>query len=70
MQTHHDAAPARPTADWIQHYAAEVLASAPGTHPLDAVRQALKATETSAELGHPRPASGAMVRPPARRGEA
>jgi hypothetical protein len=69
MQTQHDAAPARPTADWIRHYAAEVLASTPGLHPLDAVRQALQATAATAEPGHQRPASSATVQPPARRGE-
>lgn len=47
MQTHHDAAPARPTAAWIRHYAADLLAAAPGMHPLDAVRRALETVEAS-----------------------
>lgn len=49
MQIHHDAAPARPTADWIHHYAADLMAAAPGMHPLDAVRRALEVTEGAAE---------------------
>lgn len=47
MHAQYDAAPARPTADWIHHYAADLLAAAPGMHPLDAVRRALETAEAS-----------------------
>lgn len=63
MQSHHAAAPARPTADWIQHYATEVLASTPSLHPLDAVRQALQASELQAEPA-PRTAAPSPSRHP------
>jgi hypothetical protein len=68
MQTHHDAAPARPTADWIHHYAADLLAAAPGMHPLDAVRRALEVTEGSVEPGR-EPTDRAAVPSSARRRE-
>jgi hypothetical protein len=67
MQTHHDAAPARPTADWIHHYAADLLAAAPGMHPLDAVRLALEVTEGAAEPGREPPARAAVPSPARRR---
>lgn len=40
-----DPTPVRPTAAWISRYAAGLLASTPGMHPLDAVRQAMDASE-------------------------
>jgi len=39
----HDSALARPTAEWIFHYAASLLSTTPGLQPLDAVRQAMSA---------------------------
>lgn len=45
MQSRHDPAPDHPTAEWIHHYAADLLAAAPGMHPLDAVRLALVSVE-------------------------
>lgn len=60
MQSHDDAAPDRPTAEWINRYAAELLASAPGMHPLDAVRQALQASIGAVDQARePSPKSGA-----------
>lgn len=46
-----DAPLARPTAAWISRYAAGLLASSPGMHPLDAVRQAMEASGGVAETG-------------------
>jgi hypothetical protein len=69
MQTRHDAdrTPSRPTAAWIRHYAADLLAAAPGMRPLDAVRQAMEVSEKASapetRATQP-PASGR--RPPAR----
>lgn len=61
MQIHHDAAHTRHTADWITRYAADLLASTPGMHPLDAVRQAMEATAGPADDEHERsPSSGAV----------
>jgi hypothetical protein len=48
MQFHHDPAHARPTADWISRYAADLLDTTPSMHPLDAVRQAMEASSTEA----------------------
>jgi hypothetical protein len=41
--TLHDAPPARPSAAWISHYAADLLSSTPSLKPLDAVRLAMQA---------------------------
>lgn len=38
-----DALPERPTAAWINRYAAGLLSAAPGLRPLDAVRMAIDA---------------------------
>jgi hypothetical protein len=64
MQTHHDADPAaRPTAEWIERYATDLMATVPGMLPLDAVRQAMDATAGAAEPGHaPPPARAAVSR--------
>jgi hypothetical protein len=64
MQPHPAAAHARPTADWIRHYAADLLAAVPGMHQLDAVRQAIEAK--AGEVGEPpvrAPSSGAAHPP-------
>jgi hypothetical protein len=65
MPFHHDSH-IRPTADWINRYASDLLASAPGMHPLDAVRRAMEATADDApDSGHhddDAPA-GSVVRP-------
>jgi hypothetical protein len=68
MQLDHHAASPRPTAEWISRYAAELLASAPGMHPLDAVRQAIEATAGAADEGHPRVPPGAAPQPAPGRG--
>ena len=39
----HDSQLARPSAEWISRYAAGLLRSTPGLHPLDAVRRAMDA---------------------------
>lgn len=44
-----DAPQARPTADWISRYAANLLASTPGMQPLDAVRLAMEASAGAAD---------------------
>ena len=67
MQTRHDAAPARPTADWIQHYAADLLAAAPGMHPLDAVRLAMVTAEVEASEPRARPVPRTAAPSPSRR---
>ncbi len=64
MHFHHDAAHARPTADWITRYASDLLASTPGMHPLDAVRLAMEATPGPADPGHERPPSNGTMHPP------
>ena len=48
MQAQH-APPSRPTAAWISRYAARLLDSTPGMHPLDAVRQAMEASAGPAQ---------------------
>lgn len=48
MQAPHAPLP-RPTADWISRYAARLLDSTPGMHPLDAVRQAMEASASTAD---------------------
>jgi hypothetical protein len=48
MQAQH-APRSRPTADWISRYAARLLDSTPGMHPLDAVRQAMEASAATAD---------------------
>jgi hypothetical protein len=48
MQAQH-APLSRPTADWISRYAARLLDSTPGMHPLDAVRQAMEASAATAD---------------------
>jgi hypothetical protein len=63
MHSRHDADPARPTAEWIKRYAADLMAAKPGMHPLDAVRQALEATAGAADPGHEPPARGAVQSP-------
>jgi hypothetical protein len=40
----HDFPLARPTAEWISRYAADLLSSTPGLQPLDAVRAAMAAS--------------------------
>ncbi len=60
MQIHHDAAPARPTAESISRFAAGLLAAVPGMHPLDAVRLAMEAT-AGTDPGHERPLSSGVV---------
>lgn len=59
MQSHHDADHARPTADWIRHYAADLMAAAPGMHPLDAVRRALETVAASEPPSQPAPRTAA-----------
>lgn len=46
--TAHGTPPARPTAAWISRYAADLLSSTPGLHPLDAVRLAMDASAGAA----------------------
>jgi hypothetical protein len=48
MQARH-APLSRPSAEWISRYAARLLDSTPGMHPLDAVRQAMEASAASAD---------------------
>lgn len=56
----------RPTAAWISRYAAGLLASTPGMHPLDAVRLAMDASEGPGKAR----AQGAARKEPAYRGTA
>ena len=66
MQAQH-APLSRPTADWISRYAARLLDSTPGMHPLDAVRQAMEASVGTA--GEERPDERrAAVLPPGKSG--
>jgi hypothetical protein len=71
MQTRHDAVrtPTHPTADWICHVAADLLASAPGMRPLDAVRQAMEIGENAlaAETRAPQPPASSGRHSPPRR---
>ena len=47
--TAHGTPPARPTAAWISRYAADLLGSTRGLHPLDAVRLAMDASAGAAD---------------------
>lgn len=53
----HYAPLSRPSAAWISRYAEGLLASTPSMLPLDAVRQAMEASETviGEEAGEPSP---------------